>query len=210
MTGFETPFYNPGNRTMKYYYWANALIGVNPAANCVLFSTDAGTGMSTIEMTVSGIAFDEPVGGYEVEIGGELQLKLALTGSITDADGANVDGRIAVEPDAAMFEVAASRTTAAEDPDDPDVVTAVPLNSRTYVDNYGILHVQKSGLEVGDVITVSAKSVYLNPSGATTVYDDSAEVEIIAPVGHGAKECAVATDPFITYTDETDSVTASE
>lgn len=210
MTGLEPPFYNPGNRTMKYYYWANALIGVNPAANCVLFSTDEGTGMSTIEMSVSGIAFDEPDGGYEVEIGGEVQLKLALTGTITDADGANEGGRIAVEPDAAMYEVACSRTTEADDPDDPDIVTAIPLNTRTYVDNYGVLHVQKTGVAVGDVITVTAKSVYLNPSGATVVYSDSADVEIVAAVGHGAKECAVATDPYITYTDETETVTASE
>ena len=210
MSGMEPPFYNTGNRTMKYYYWQNGLTGVNPAANCVLFTTDEGSSMSTITMAVTGIAFDEPDGGYEVEIGGELQLKLALTGTITDADGANEGGRIAVEPDAAMYEVACARTTEADDPDDPDIVTAIPLNSRTYVDNYGVLHVQKTGVAVGDVITVTAKSVYLNPSGATTVYSDSADVEIIAAVGHGAKECAVATDPYITYTDETETVTASE
>ena len=32
MTGMEPPFYNPGNRTMKYYYFASAAVGANPAA----------------------------------------------------------------------------------------------------------------------------------------------------------------------------------
>ena len=201
MTGMEPPFYNPGNRTLKYYYWANGMIGVNPAANCVLFSTDENTAIPTVTVAPSGIAFDPD--SYEVAPGETVQLKLALTGTVTAANGGNEQGRIAVEPDAAMYEVAASRTV-------EDETAAVALNSRTYVDNYGILHVQKSGLETGDVITVTAKAVYVNPSGSTSAYTDTAEVEIVAPVGHGAKECAVATDPFITYTDEAVEATASE
>ena len=102
-----------------------------------------------------------------------------------------------------MYEVAASRTV-------ENQTAAVALNSRTYVDNYGILHVQKSGIETGDVITVTAKAVYVNPSGSTSAYTDTATVTIVAPTGHGAKECAVASDPFITYTDETVEATASE
>lgn len=206
MTGLEPPFYNPGNRTMKYYYWANALIGVNPAANCVLFTTEEETVIPTITMTPSGLAFvDDDV---EVEIGGKVQLAIQLTGTTT-IDEESYTGVIAVEPDSALYEVAATRTTEGED-DDPDVVEAVPLNSRTYVDNYGILHVQKSGLEVGDVITVTATSTWVNPSGDTDAFTDTATATVIAPVAQGAKECAVSTDPYITYTDETVEATASE
>lgn len=195
MTGIEPPFYNPGNRTMKYYYWANALIGVNPAANCVLFTTDAQTVVPTVTVTPSRLELLPATGG-EVEIGGTLQLKVNLTGTVNGDE----TGIIAVEPDAALFEVAAKDSN-----DNP-----VPLNTRTYVDNYGILHVQKTGISAGDTITVSAKSVYINPSGRTTTFTGSINVEVIAPVAQGAKQCAVATDPYIEYTDTTESVTASE
>ena len=206
MTGLEPPFYNPGNRTMKYYYWANALIGVNPAANCVLFTTEENTVIPTITMTPSGLSFvDDTV---DVELGGKVQLAVNLAGTLTEGLNSYA-GVIAVEPDSAMFEVAATRTTEGEG-DDPDVTEAVPLNSRTYVDAYGVLHVQKTGLQVGDVITVTAKSTWVNPSGSTSEFSDTATVTVIAPVSHGAKECAVATDPYITYTDTTEEATASE
>ena len=198
MTGLEPPFYNPGNRTMKYYYWANALIGVNPAANCVLFTTEDNTVIPTTTMTVTGLEFADDT--LTAEIGGKVQLALQLTGSVLD----NEFGKIAVEPDAGMFEVVATR----HDYDIGDI--PVPLNSRTYVDSYGVLHVQKTGLEAGDEITVTAKSAYINPSGVTTSYTASATVTLTAPVAQGAKECPVSVDPFITYTDSTNDATASE
>lgn len=194
MTGLEPPFYNPGNRTMKYYYWANALIGINPAANCVLFTTDAETVIPTITMTPDGLEF--VVNAVEVAAGDTVQLALRLTGSV---EGGNIDGHIAVEPDSGMFSVSAMRG---------DV--AIPLNSRTYVDNYGVLHVQKSGLDIDDVITVEAKSTYINPSGSTTTYTATATATVIAPTNGGAKECSVSTEPYIEYTNTTDEATASE
>ena len=76
-----------------------------------------------------------------------------LSGSVTSND-AGID----VEPDAATYELACDRSG-----------TAVPLNTRTYVDDFGVLHVQKTGLEVGDVITITATTAYHNPSGANPV-----------------------------------------
>lgn len=200
MTGLEPPFYNPGNRTLKYYYWANGMIGFNPAANCVLFTTEEGTVIPTITVTPSGLSFvDDSV---NVPAGGKVQLAVNLTGTITQG-GNSYTGVISVEPDSALFEVAASRTV-------ENKTVPVALNSRTYVDAYGVLHVQKSGLEIGDVITVTATSTYVNPSGATTAFTDTATATIVAATAQGAKECPVSTDPFITYTDETAEATASE
>lgn len=191
MTGLEPPFYNPGNRTMKYYYWANALIGVNPAANCVLFSTDENTAIPTITMTVSGASLAPADGNANVEIGGTKVLKFALRGEVT---GGN-DSPIAVEPDSATFEVSAEN---------------VAFNSRTYVDSYGVLHLQKSGINAGDTIKVTATSTYVNPSGETTEYTAETELTVTAPTSDGAKECAVATNPYIEYIDTTEEATASE
>lgn len=189
MTGLEPPFYNPGNRTMKYYYWANGMIGFNPAANCVLFTTEANTVIPTVTMTPSGMAFNPNT--YEVIPGGVVQTALALAGSVSGDDS----GLISVEPDAAIYEVAASRSG-----------SAIPLNSRTYVDAYGKLHVQKTGLQADDVITITAKSTYINPSGSTTPYTATATVTVVAPELPGAKNTITATDPYITYTNEPDTV----
>lgn len=147
MTGLEPPFYNPGNRTFKYYYWANMLIGVNPAANCVLFTTDANTAIPTITMTPTGLEFVD--NALECVAGETVKLALNLVGTVQN----DQIGVIGVEPDAALFSV-----SAVDSDNEP-----IELNSRTYVDAYGILHTQKS-LDVGDVITVTATSVYDNPS----------------------------------------------
>lgn len=162
MTGLEPPFYNPGNRTMKYYYWANALVGVNPAANCVLFTTEENTVIPTITMTPSAIAFSPDTAN--VSPGDELQLHLDFTGSTSN----NTEGVIGVEPDAALFSVVGARGG-----------NAIELNSKTYVDNYGVLHIQKTGLQASDTITVTATAAYINPSGSTSTYTDTFTATVV-------------------------------
>lgn len=165
MSGLEPPFYNPGNRTMKYYYWQNELLGVNPAANCVLFTTDAATSIPTITMTPSGIAFSPDTGN--IEVGGTLQTHLTLTGSLSASSGGT--GDIAVEPDAALYTL-----SAVDSSNNP-----LDLNSATYVDSYGILHCQKSGISAGAVITITATAAYVNPSGSTSVYTDTFAATVV-------------------------------
>lgn len=197
MTGMEPPFYNPGNRTLKYYYYASAAVGCNPAAPVCCFTTEEETVIPTITMSVSGAKLAPADDVATVEIGGTKQLAFNLTGTVTNGSGTS----IAVEPDAATYEVSAT---------DSEAKNAVSLNMRTYVDKHSILHVQKSGLSATDVITVTGKSVYTNPSGKTTEYTASTKLTVIEPVARGAKECPVAADPYIEYTATTDEATASE
>lgn len=196
--GIEPPFYNPANMTYKYYLQHAQMIGINPAANCVLFTTDEQTAIPTITVTTTGLAFNPAA--YDVEIGKTVKLNVELQGEVTG----DPSGRVSVEPDAALYSVAAVR--AGED----DNVIPVPLNARTYVDNAGVLHTQRSGLQVGDVITVTATSIYTNPSGETNAYSATANVTVTAPVANGEKECSVETDPYLQYTDTTEPATASD
>ncbi len=165
MTGLEPPFYNPGNRTMKYYYWANALIGVNPAANCCLFTTEAATTIPTITMTPSGIEFSPDTGN--IEVGGMLDTHIFLRGSLSASSGGT--GVIGIEPDAATYEL-----SAVDDNNNP-----LDLKSTTYVDNYGILHCQKTGIAAGAVITITATAAYVNPSGSTSTYTDTFTATVV-------------------------------
>lgn len=160
--GIEPPMYNPENLTFKYYLHHAEMIGVNPAANCVLFTTEADTSVPTVTVTPSSLAFSPDTG--TVAPGGTLQTALFFTGTVSN----DSEGLIGVEPDAALYSVSCDRSG-----------TAVPLNSKTFVDSYGVLHVQKSGLEAGDVITITAKAVYVNPSGSTSSYTDTFAATIV-------------------------------
>ena len=84
-------------------------------------------------------------------------MTIELVGTISPTSDA-----IEVKPDAATFEVSSSAT----------------LNSRTYVDDYGVLHIQKTGLESGDTVTVTATATYINPSAATSTFTDTLTITI--------------------------------
>lgn len=183
--GIEPPFYNPANRTYKYYLFHDQMIGMNPLANCILYTTDKGTIMDTIKVTATGMSFTPTTGN--VALGGSLKLNLALDGSV-----APTGTSVAVEPDAAVYTVAATTSDGA----------AVALNAKTYVSDDGVLHVQKTGkLKVGDTITVTAESAYANPSSASeTNYTATFTATVVNAVVKPAKESFVETNPNLVYT----------
>lgn len=181
---YPAPF-NAASLSDKYYLHHQSIIAANPACPVVVFTTDAATTVPTVTVNRTGIEFDPDT--VEVVPGGNVQLSLALTGSVT-----NPMGGIGIEPDAALFELSAVRG------DDP-----LQLNSRTYVDARGILHAQKT-LQAGDVITVTATYVDDDEMTAT------ATVTVVEAQPQSAKECPVETKPYITYTDDAEPTTASE
>ena len=168
------------------HHWAR--VGANPAANCILIGDFESTNRPTVTVEPSGLTFDPAT--YEVTLGGSVQMRVKLDGTVTGDEL----GKIGVKPDGAMYEVTGPEGKV--------------LNTRTYVDARGVLHVQKSGLDVGDALTVTAKSPYVNPSGETSEYTATATVTIVAP--EPAEYCSVETDPYITYTDTTVEASASE
>lgn len=164
--GIEPPFYNPETMTSKYYLQHAEMIGFNPAANCVLFTTDQNTAIPTITMTPSGILFNPDSG--TLSAGDTLETHIFLQGSVASSIVGGSTDPIAVEPDAALYTVTAVDSNSAP----------VALNSRTYVDAQGVLHTQKT-LEAGTVLTITAKAAYINPSGATTSYTDDFTATIV-------------------------------
>lgn len=152
------PFFNPGTLTDKYYLHHQAMVGANPAAACILFTTGAATNVPTITMAPSGLSFSPDSGS--VSSPGKIALHLNLTGTVSNDARALVE----VEPDAALYSLSAVDSLSAP----------VQLSKRTYVDAAGVLHVQ-AGLETGTVITVTAtsKGNYVNPSSSTSTYTDT-------------------------------------
>ena len=193
--GIEPPFYNPANMTSKYYLQHAEMIGFNPAANCVLFTTDAATTVPTITQTVTGMTmtFD---GNAAVGSISDKPIEITLR-------GANSAG-MPVEPRAAMFSIVSVTRK-----DDKDTSQPIAFNAaKTFVDNRGFIHAGDD-LQIGDEITIQATSVYINPSGATNVYTAS-ETITLAQSNFVGKIRPVEVLPFITYSDSTFEATASE
>ena len=166
-----TSFWNP--QTLTTTYWLNhwGVYSVSPFVPAILFTTAAGTVTPTIKQAVTGLTVTAEPG--TVELGGSVSIVTKLNGTIVPEDS---DADVLVRPDACIYNVSAETPAG----DDPATKPAKPvqLNARTRVDNYGVLHVQKTGLKPGDVITVTATSTYVNPSGATVPYTGTATVTI--------------------------------
>lgn len=73
------------------------------------------------------------------------------------------------------------------------------------MDYAGTLHVQKTGVKSGDIITVTAKSAYYNPSGDTTEYTATATVTVTDAAVTETKAAFVDKNPNITYTQKPDT-----
>lgn len=144
-------FYNPQTLGINYFLHHWGIYGVNPYVPAVLYTTDSDTTVPTITETVTGMTL---TGASKASTGDVVPLTIALTGSIApETDG------ITVAPDAATYSVAFT-------PVDGDTDSA--LTSRTYVDSYGRLHIQRRGLAAGGTITVNASGTYVNPTGASS------------------------------------------
>ena len=153
------PFFDPNTLTTHEFLHAQGVYSVNPFVPMVRFTTSDATEIETVTEKVTGIKVTAQ--DSTVSAGGETQLTVELQGTISDDD-------FEVAPDAATYEVSAASSAGA----------AVQLNARTYVDRLGVLHVQKSGIDAGTVITVKAKAAYVNPSGTTTDYSGTVTVTV--------------------------------
>ena len=156
-----TSFWNPQTLTTNYYLNHWGVYSVSPFVPAILFTTDDATVTPTITQTVSGITLEAEKDTMKAGESQQLTVKLQGTISPETPD-------VFVSPDAATFTVVA-KTSEGE---------PVDLNARTRVDQYGVLHTQKTGLKAGDVLTVEATSAYVNPSGKTIGYTATKEITI--------------------------------
>lgn len=156
-----TSFWNPQTLTTNYYLNHWGVYSVSPFVPAILFTTDAATVTPTVTQTVTGLTLEAEK--ETMKPGESQQLTVKLTGTISPETP-----DVFVAPNASTFTVVAK--TSDSEP--------VALNSRTRVDQYGVLHLQKTGLKAGDVVTVTATAAYTNPSGKTTGYTAEKEITI--------------------------------
>lgn len=156
-------FYNPQTLSTNYYLHHWEVVSASPFVPAILFTTDAGTTVSTLTQTVTGVNIT--AAKTSLKPGDTTRLTVELVGDVT----ANDDG-IEVAPDAVTWSV--SGETAATEGKPLD------LNSATRVDRLGVLHVQKTGLEASNVLHVAGTTSYVNPSGTTKQYTETVDITI--------------------------------
>lgn len=157
-----TSQYNPLTLGTNYFLHRWGMYSVSPFVPAILFTTAAGTTIPTVTMTPSGI--DMTAESATIAAGGTDKLTINLTGTVSPSGHP-----IEVLPDAAIFTIGIVRGSG----DNAESIQDV----RTWVDEYGVLHAGEK-LEAGDVITVTATSAYINPSGATTKYTGTVAVTV--------------------------------
>lgn len=161
-------FYNPKTLSTNYYLHHWGIYSMSPFMPAVEFTTGEATNPATVTMSATGLSAEfRNEQGEKVEEGNpyldDFYLVTDLTGTVTPEND-----NVFVKPDSVTTELSAAKGG-----------TAVKLNSRTFIDRNGKLHVQKN-LAADTVITVACASTYRNPSGETTTRTTNATFTIKA------------------------------
>lgn len=156
-------FYNPSTYSTNYYLHHWEVVSCSPFVPAILFTTDAATDIPTLTQTVTDV--DITAASQQLKPGETTQMTVKLVGNIT-ANNLGID----VEPNAVTWSVSAETAAADGKP--------IALNTATRVDRLGVLHVQKSDLEAGNVLHVTGTTSYVNPSGSTTLHTKTVDITI--------------------------------
>lgn len=140
-------FYNPQTLGTNYFLHHWGIYGLNPYVPAVLYTTNAATVDPTITENVTGLNI---TGAATATAGDVVPLTFQLTGSVTP-NGTPIE----LKPESVTANVTLT-------PGEDDTESA--LNSRTYLDSFGKLHIQRTGLKAGSTLTVNAVSTYVNPT----------------------------------------------
>lgn len=149
-----TSFFNPQTLTTNYYLHHISVNSVSPFVPAVLFTTAAGTVTPTVTQAVSAITLTRKDGSSGTLLPGDtLELVPGITGTLSG----DPQGNLAVAPSALVYSITAKVT---------NTNTPVELTPWTYVDRFNVLHIAED-LPMPTTLTITAKTTYSNPSGAT-------------------------------------------
>lgn len=170
-----TSQYNPLTLGTNYFLHRWGMYSVSPFVPAILFTTGSGTTIPTVTQSLSAItlAADDST----PHAGQKVQLSVTLTGTLTEGLSSYAGDAIVLAPKAATYDIGITRSTTVGEGSDAVTTTSAVKSVKTYIDEYAILHIADD-LEVGDVITVTATSAYVNPSGATTALTDDVTLTI--------------------------------
>lgn len=191
-------FYNPQTLTTNYYLTVMQVMSCSPFVPAIIWTTEEGTETGTITMTTTNsitpvvMSRDKKGNFSSVDAATEVTRDMvdgknvaddydgiyvfaSLDGSLSDGDisGATRIGNVTVKPDGYTVKSLAFQAGVGE--------TAPIVNSRTYIDRNGRLHLQAGAYksENGLTLVATLTPVYTNPSGETpTPVDATVEIKV--------------------------------
>lgn len=229
-------FYNPQTLTTNYYLTVMQIMSCSPFVPAIIWTTEAGTETDTITMTTDNslttvLATRDQRGNYSAFTGtapmevtkdmvdgtnGDVDgvyIFAELNGSLAagDISGATKIGNVSVRPDGYTVKSLSF-----------DSAGPANVNSRTFIDRNGRLHLQAGAYktENGTVLTAVLEPVYTNPSGATpTPVESTVTVKVMpanfnpgpvppTPIGPGPLSQYVSRISVLNFSDS-QSVSAS-
>ena len=163
----NTSFWNAQTLSTNYYLHHWGVYSVSPFVPAILYTTSAGTSIPVVTQSITALSMTPATA--TVKAGRTQQLTLALTGTVSSNPSDNVPESVVVSPAAATFTITGVASSAND-------AAAIDIPETVYVDRLGVLHTK--GLTAGNVITITAKCTYMNPSGSTSSYTDTTVVTI--------------------------------
>lgn len=149
-------FRNPENLSIKYFLHDWGIYALNPYTPIKLYLTTDTPADNVVSETPHTFSLTAPT--KNISLGQEVQLTTKLNGNVVASTPSIGTGEIGLLPTAATFGITLTKA-------EGDTNSA--LNRYTYVDGYGVLHVQPDGLAKGAQVVVTARSTYINPTGPT-------------------------------------------
>lgn len=170
-----TSQYNPLTLGTNYFLHRWGMYSVSPFVPAILFTTGSGTTIPTVTQALTAITL--AAADSTPHAGQKVQLSVTLTGTLTEGANSYAGDAIVLAPTAATYDIGITRSTTEGEGESAVTTTSAVKSVKTYIDEYAVLHIADD-LEVGDVITVTATSAYVNPSGATTALTDDVTLTI--------------------------------
>ena len=170
-----TSMYNPKTLGTNYFLHHWGVYSVSPFVPAILFTVGGQTtGTTTVTQTVSGLTLTASNTYSLGNTDGYMDIRAQLTGSLS----AGGSPQIKVNPDSATFNVAVSRGNATITSEKTRIE---PYGESADMQEYGIYRLYVGDdLLANDVITVSARATYINPSGETTEFLASKQITVTA------------------------------
>ncbi len=156
-------FYNPSTYSTNYFLHHWEVVSCSPFVPAILFTTDTATDIPTLTQTVTDVEIT--AASKNLKPGETTQMTVKLVGTITTNDIG-----VTIKPNAVTWSISGETAAADGEP--------IALNAATRVDRLGVLHVQKTDLEAGNVLHVTGTTSYVNPSGATTLHTKTVDITI--------------------------------
>lgn len=154
-------FFDADTLTTQYrlHHWQ--ILSTSPFAPIVCWGTREVTEGKIVTQNVTGVTITPAA--TTVKAGGTVALDVKLNGSISP-----VTEGVEVNPNSVIWTLAAK---AAEG-------NAVALKKTTRVDSDNVLHVQRTDIATGTVISATGVTTYINPSGDSEKYSQTVEVTV--------------------------------